>query len=85
MCPRFIRVWIRMLKFAICAGICYEWVYGPAVSSLQSVGSASIRALLGALLAWIVLETLQAVWKSIMTLDNRPPRRIDPRPTVIGK
>jgi len=74
-----------MLKFGICAGICFEWVYGPAITSLQSLGSASVRALLAALLAWMVLEALQAVWKSIMMLDNRPARRIDPRPTVIGK
>ena len=73
-----------MLKFAICAGISYEWVYGPQAHSLQSLGSASIRALLVALLAWMGLEALRAVWKSIMTLDDRPPRRIDPRPTVMG-
>jgi hypothetical protein len=74
-----------MLKFGICTGICYEWVYGPAVSSLPSLGSAAVRALLVSLLAWMALETLQAIWRAVMMLDNRPPRRIDPRPTVIGK
>jgi len=74
-----------MFKFGICAGISFEWVYGPAVNTLHSLGSASIRALLAGLLAWMALEALQAVWRSVMTLDNRPPRRIDPRPTVIGK
>jgi di/tricarboxylate transporter len=74
-----------MLKFAICAGICYEWVYGPEIFSPQSLGSAAVRALLVALVAWMVLEALQALWLSIMSLDDRPPRRIDPRPTVIGK
>jgi len=74
-----------MLKFAICIGICYEWLYGPQIHTLQSVGSASVRALLTALLAWMALEALQAVWKAIMTLDNRPQRRVDPRPTIIGK
>jgi hypothetical protein len=74
-----------MLKFGISAVICFEWVYGPTVNSLQSLGSASIRALLGGLVAWMVLEALQALWRTVMLLDDRPPRRIDPRPTVIGK
>jgi hypothetical protein len=69
-----------MLKFAICAGICFEWVYGPPVDSLRSLGSASIRCLMAALLAWMALEALQAVWRTVMTLDDRPPRRMDPRP-----
>jgi hypothetical protein len=33
----------------------------------------------------MALEALHAVWRSVMALDKRPPRRIDPRPTVIGK
>ena len=74
-----------MFKFGICAGICFEWVYGPPVNSLHSLGSASIRALMAALLAWIVLEALQAFWRAVMMLDDQPPRRIEPRPTVIGK
>jgi len=74
-----------MFKFGICAGISFEWVYGPTVNSLHSLGSASIRALLASLLAWMALETLRAVWRTVMSLDNRPPRRIDARPTVIGK
>jgi hypothetical protein len=76
---------LSMLKFGICAGICFEWAYGPAVNSLRSLESASLRAMIAALLAWMVLEALQAVWRTVMTLDDRPPRRIDPRPTVIGK
>jgi hypothetical protein len=74
-----------MFKFGMCAGVSFEWVHGPTVNSLASLGSASIRALLAALLAWMALEALQAVWRTVMTLDNRPPRRIDPRLTVIDK
>jgi hypothetical protein len=74
-----------MLKFGICAGICFEWVYGAPVVSLQSLGSASVRALMAAMLAWIALEAAQAVWRTVMLLDDRPPRRTDPRPTAIGK
>jgi len=74
-----------MVKFAVCAGICFEWVYGPPVYSFQSLGSASVRALLAALLAWIALEAGNAIWRTVMLLDDRPPRRMDPRPTVIGK
>jgi hypothetical protein len=74
-----------MLKFGICAGICFEWVSGPPVSSLHSLASASVRALMAAMLAWIALEALQAIWRAVMMLDDQPPRRIDPRPTVTGK
>jgi hypothetical protein len=74
-----------MFKFGICAGICFEWVYGPTVNSLGALGSASIRALMAGLLAWVALEAMQATWRAVMLLDSRPPRRIDPRPTVIGK
>jgi hypothetical protein len=74
-----------MFKFGICAGICFEWVYGPPVNTLQALGPASVRALMAALLAWIALEAAQAAWRVVMLLDDRPPRRIDPRPTVIGK
>ncbi len=75
----------EMLKFGICAGICLEWVCGPSVNSLHSLGSASVRALMAALLAWVALEAAQALWRAVMSLDDRPPSRIDPRPTEIGK
>jgi hypothetical protein len=74
-----------MLKFAICIGISYEWVYGPEVLSWQSLSSAAVRAMLASLAVWMVLEALQAAYRAVMLLDDRPPRRIDPRPTVIGK
>jgi hypothetical protein len=74
-----------MLKFAICAGISFEWLNGQPVLSLQSLGSASIRALMAAMLAWIALEAAHAVWRTVMTLDDRPPRRSDQRATAAGK
>jgi len=70
-----------MLKFGICAGICFEWVNGPAVNSLHSLASASVRALMAAMLAWIALEAMQAVWRAVMMLDDQPSRPIDPRPS----
>lgn len=63
-----------MLKFALCAGICFEWVYGPPVGSLHSLASASIRALLATLLSWMMLEAARGVWRTVMQLDPRPPR-----------
>ena len=69
---------IQMLKFAICAGICFEWVNGEAVNSLHSLATASVRAWMAAMLAWIALEALQGIWRAVMLLDNQPPRRIDP-------
>jgi len=65
-----------MLKFGICVGICFEWIYGPPVNSLHSLASASVRASMAAMLAWIALETLQAVWRAVMMLDDQPPGRI---------
>lgn len=64
-----------MLKFALCFGIGYEWICGPDAVSLQSIGSASLRAVLASLMAWMVLEGVRAVVLSIMTLDDRPQRR----------
>jgi hypothetical protein len=74
--PRVPHAEDSMLKFAICAGISYEWVYGPDILSWHSLGSAAIRVLLVSMLAWMVLEAL---------LDDQPARRIDPRPTIIRK
>jgi hypothetical protein len=68
-----------MIKFGVCAGICFEWVSGAPVNSLHSLGSASIRALMAALLAWMALEAAQAVWRVVMMLDSRPPGRIESR------
>jgi hypothetical protein len=74
-----------MLKFAICAGIAFEWIYGAPVISVQSLGSASIRTLMAAMLAWIALEACQAIWRAVMMLDDQPPRRVEARPTTAGK
>jgi hypothetical protein len=74
-----------MLKFAMGAGIAFEWICGAPVLSLQSLGSASIRALMAAMLAWIALEAARAVWSTVMMLDDKPPRATDPRPTGAGK
>jgi hypothetical protein len=74
-----------MLKFAIGAGIAFEWLSGSPVLSLQSLGSASIRALMAAMVAWMVLEAGRALWRTVMMLDDQPSRRIEPRPTAIGK
>jgi hypothetical protein len=69
-----------MLKFAIGAGISFEWISGAPVFSPHSLGSASIRALMAAMLAWMVLEMGRALWRTVMMLDNQPPRR-----TAAGK
>jgi hypothetical protein len=69
-----------MLKFGLCAGIAFEWIHGAPVVSLQSLASASIRALMATMLAWAVLEALQAVWRVVMMLDDQPPGRGDAKP-----
>ncbi|MBV8210744.1 MAG: hypothetical protein JO133_11855 [Burkholderiaceae bacterium] len=68
-----------MFKFGICSGIAFEWAHGPLVSSLHGLGSASIRAALAGLVAWIALEIAQATWRTVMLLDDRPPQRPDAR------
>ena len=74
-----------MLKFAFFAGISFEWIVGQPVASLHSLGSASIRALMATMLAWVVLEALQAVWRTVMMLDDQPPRRSESAPAVVKR
>ena len=61
-----------MLKIAIAAGIVYEWVFGTAVSGLQSLEFAALRTLCATLLAWMVLESARTLFLAAMSLDNRP-------------
>ncbi len=60
-----------MFKYALVAGICVEWLYGPAVHSLPALGSAAFRALLVTMAAWIALEALRVLWRAVLTLDPR--------------
>ena len=62
-----------MLKFALAAGIVYEWIAGPGVSSIQSLAAAAIQTLCATLLAWMVLELVRTLFRAAMTLDGRPP------------
>lgn len=64
-----------MLKFALAAGIVYEWRCGPSLVSLHGLGAASVRTLCAALLAWMALETGRVLLLAVMTLDDRPPAR----------
>jgi len=62
----------EMLKFALAAGIVYEWLFGPAVSNVASLEFAAIRALCATLLAWMVLLSARTLFLAAMSLDNRP-------------
>ena len=59
-----------MLKFALALGIVAEWLLGPAVHSVHSLGAASLRALMFTLLAWMILETVRLLVRAVMTLDD---------------
>jgi hypothetical protein len=59
-----------MLKFAFAAGICAEWLLGPAVHSAPAFGFACARGFMYAMLAWIVLEGVRAVGKYVETFDD---------------
>ncbi len=60
-----------MFKFAFAAGVVFEWLFGPAVESIAGFGFASLRALMAAVLAWIVLETARLLVRAVMLLDDR--------------
>jgi hypothetical protein len=62
-----------MLKFALAAGIAFEWLFGAAVSGLASLPYAAVRTLCATLLAWMLLEALRALYLGAMSLDDTPP------------
>lgn len=61
-----------MLKFALAAGIVYEWLFGAAVSNVASLEFAAMRTLCATLLAWMVLESARTLFLAAMSLDDRP-------------
>jgi hypothetical protein len=64
-----------MLKFALAAGIVYEWLFGASVFGLPSLQSAALRTVCATLLAWMVLEACRVLFMAAMSLDGRPPAR----------
>lgn len=62
-----------MFKFALAAGIVFEWLFGPAVESIAGFGFgfAALRALMAGLLAWMVLEATYLLVRAVMSLDDR--------------
>jgi len=62
-----------MFKFALAAGIVYEWLFGATVFTLPSLESAVIRTVCATLLAWMVLEACRVLFLAAMSLDGRPP------------
>lgn len=61
-----------MLKFALAGGIVYEWLFGAAVSNVESLEFAAIRTLCATLLAWMALESARTLFLAAMSLDDRP-------------
>jgi len=64
-----------MFKFALAAGIVFEWLYGASIGNVQSLVFATLRTLCATLLAWMVLESVRVLFLAAMSLDNRPPAR----------
>ncbi len=60
-----------MFKFALFAGICAEWLFGPSAGSLGALGSAGLRVLMVSLAVWLALEMLRVFWRAVLTLDRR--------------
>jgi hypothetical protein len=61
-----------MLKFAFAAGTAAEWLLGPSVDSALGLAYASAHVVMGTILGWLVLETLRAVGRTVMSYDNKP-------------
>jgi hypothetical protein len=59
-----------MFKFAIAAGIVFEWVFGASIFTLQSFGYAALRTICATLLAWMVLEGMRVLFLAAMSLDD---------------
>jgi len=61
-----------MFKFAIALGITFEWLFGPSIVNLASLGYAGLRTLCAVLLAWMILETARTLFLAAMSLDDHP-------------
>lgn len=62
-----------MLKFALALGIAFEWLFGPSITNLESLGFSAMRTLCAVLLAWMILEVGRTLFLAAMSLDGRPP------------
>jgi hypothetical protein len=60
-----------MFKYAMMAGIAGEWLFGASVATLEQLAVASLRALMLMLLAWMILESLRALFAAVMTFSDR--------------
>ena len=60
------------ILLSLAAAIAYEWIAGPEVHSLMELGSAAIRTACATMLALVVAETVHALFRAVMTLDDRP-------------
>jgi hypothetical protein len=63
-----------MLKFALALGISFEWLVGPSVNSLPSLGYAGLRSVCATLFAWMVLECGRVLFLGAMSLEDLPPQ-----------
>lgn len=62
-----------MLKFALAAGIAYEWLFGAGILNLDALLQATLRTACATLLAWMILETGRVLLLAALSLDGRPP------------
>ncbi len=60
------------ILLSLAAAITYEWVAGPETHSMMELGSAVIRVTCGTMLALVIAETAHALFRAVMTLDDRP-------------
>jgi hypothetical protein len=59
-----------LFKYAFALGIALEWLLGPVVASVPSLGYAAMRALMWMLAAWMVLELVRVLYRAVATMEG---------------
>ena len=62
-----------MFKFALAAGVVFEWILGPGVTNALDLFHTATQTFIATLLAWTLLEALRAVYRTVMSYDGRVP------------
>ena len=60
-----------MFKFAFILGIAIEWLLGPTVNTVESLGFAALRSFMFMLLAWTLLEATRLLVRAVLSLEDR--------------
>jgi hypothetical protein len=59
-----------MKRYAFTLGIAIEWLLGPALHSVEALGSAALRSFMFMLLAWTILEAARLLVRAVSALPD---------------